>query len=326
MTLRVSLTVSSLVVDGDLWYITRNLQPVHFMRATVRMTGLMFALIALCAVPAQAQLRGILGKAAKKAAENKVEDKVESATAKPLGGDPVTAETLDALLKGLSLEMETREKTKQLLTTIEAKAKEVTEAERAAGSEPDAWHRASRDVERCISNSLDKSNKQHEKELPQKMQALMTSASSNSAVIAKLQAVGKAMSDAQAKGDTPAYVKAYADYTKLLGFDIARDSAVAFAACGKLPPKPASLVKLERLEAEVARLNDERRDAEAESEARAAKAAGMPADKYALARERLWAWAAARKQKQSTRALTKDEDALFSARASDIRKIESMLR
>lgn len=296
------------------------------MRATVRMTGVMFALIALCALPAQAQLGGLIKKAAKKAAENKVEDKVESATAKPLGGDPVTAETLDALLKGLSLELETRDRTKQLLTVIEAKAKEVTEAERAAGNEPDAWHKASRDVERCVSNSLDKSNKKHEQEMPQKMQALMMSANANSAVIGKLQAVGKAMSDAQAKGDMPAYVKAYADYTKMLGFDVARDSAVAFAACGKLPPKPASMVTLERLQAEVRRLNDERRDAEAESDARAAKAAGMPADKYALARERLWAWAAARKQKQASRALTKDEEALFSARASDIRKIESMLR
>ncbi len=296
------------------------------MRATVRMTGIMFALIALCALPAQAQLGGFIKKAAKKAAENKVEDKVESATAKPLGGDPVTAETLDALLRGLSLELETKDKTKQLWTAIEAKAKEVTEAERAAGNEPDAWHKASRDVERCLSNSLDKSNKQHEQEMPQKMMTVMSSANANPAVVEKIQAAGKAMSDAQAKGDMPAYVRAYNNYIKMFGFDVAKDSAVAFAACGKLPPKPASMIKLERLQAEVARLSDERRDAETESDARAAKAAGMPADKYALARERLWAWAAARKQKQATRALTKDEDALFSARASDIKKIESMLR
>ena len=40
------------------------------------------------------------------------------------------------------------------------------------------------------------------------------------------------MSDAQARGDTPAYVRAFADYTKMLGFDVVKDSAVAFAACG----------------------------------------------------------------------------------------------
>ncbi len=300
------------------------------MRASLRLTSTVFALLALCAAPADAQLGGLLKKAAKKAAENKVEnkieDKVESATAKPLGGDPLTEATLDALLKGLSLERETQDKTKQLWTAIDAKAKEVTEAERVAGNEPDAWRGASRDVERCISNSLDKSNKQHEKELPQKMQTLMASANSNPAVIAKLQAVGKSVSDAQAKGDMKAYERAFTEYMKMFGMDVAKDSAVAFAACGKLPPKPASLVALERLQAEVTRLSDERRDAEVESEARAAKAAGMAADKYALARERLWAWSAARKQKQAARALTKDEDALFSARAADIKKIESLLR
>lgn len=303
------------------------------MRASLRLTSTLFALftlVALCAVPAQAQLGGLLKKAAKKAAENKIEnkvdEKVESATAKPLGGDPLTEATLDALLNGLSLERETQEKTKQLWTAIEAKAKDVSEAERVAGNEPDAWNRASRDVERCISNSLDKANTQHEKDMPQKMMTLVSSANANPAVVEKIQAAGKAMSDAQAKGDMPAFVRAYGNYIKMFGFDVAKDSAIAFGTCGKLPPKPASVVTLERLQAEVTRLSDERRDAEVEGEARAAKAAGMPADKYALARERLWAWNAARKQKQASRSLTKDEDALFSARAADIRKIESLLR
>ena len=297
------------------------------MRAMSRKAGTVFALLALCAVPAQAQLGGLIKKAAKKATESKIEDKVESVTpVKPLAGDPVTEAALDALLRGLSLELETKDKTKQLLTAIEAKARELAEAERAAGNEPDVWRTANRDVERCVSNSLDKSNERHAAEMPQKMMALTSPGKDNTALIARLESLGKRMSDAQAKGDSPAYLRAFADYTKLLGFDVARDSAVAFAACGKLPPKPASLITLERLQAEVGRLNDERRDAEAEGDARAAKAAGMPADKYALARERLWAWAAARKQKQVQRALTKDEDALFSARANDIRKIESMLR
>jgi hypothetical protein len=211
-------------------------------------------------------------------------------------------------------------------TAIEAKSKEVTEAERAAGNEPDVWHKASADVERCVSRSLDKSNDLHQKEMPQKMMALTSPGRDNSALIAKLESIGKRMRDAQAKSDMPAYTRAFADYAKMLGYDPAQDSVVALSACGKLPAKPASMVKLERLKAEVGRLSDERRDAEVEIDARAAKAADMPADKYALARERLWAWSAARKQKQTQRALTKEEDALFSARASDIKRIESMLR
>ena len=187
------------------------------------------------------------------------------------------------------------------------------------------WHKASSDVERCVSNSLDKSNKLHEQEMPQKMMAL-TSSGNNSAVIAKLEAVGKRMRDAQAKSDMPAYMRAMADYAKMFGYDPAQDSVVAFGVCGKLPTKPASMVKLEQLQAEVGRLSDERRDLENETDARAAKAAGMPADKYALARERLWAWSDARRQKKAPRVLTKDEDALFTARASDIKRVERMLR
>lgn len=296
------------------------------MRLPIRLTGTLFALTAICALPAQAQLRGIMQRAAKKAAESKVDEKVEEATpVAPMAGDPVTEPSLDALLQGLSLELETSAKTKQLWTAIQAKAKEVTEAERAAGNEPDVWHKASRDVERCVSSSLEKSDKLHEQEMPQKMMAL-TSSGNNAPVIAKLEAVGKRMRDAQAKNDMPAYMRAMTDYAKILGYDPAQDSVVAFGVCGKLPTKPASMVKLEQLQADVGRLSDERRDLENETDARAAKAAGMPADKYALARERLWAWSDARKQKKAARVLTKDEDALFTARASDIKRVESMLR
>ncbi len=301
------------------------------MRATLRNTGTLFTLIALFTVPVQAQLGGLLKRAAKKVAEKTVDEKVDeqiesTAPAQPLGGDPLTEATLDALLKGLSLELETQGRTKQLWTAIEAKSKEVTEAERAAGNEPDAWQTASRDVERCVSSSIDKSNDRHQEEMPQKLMAINSPGKDNAAFIAKLTEIGQRMNDAQARKDTPGYNKAMEDYLKILGFDPAKDSVVAFAACGRLPAKPASMVKLERLKTEVNKLSDERRIAEVESEARAAKAAGMPADKYALARERLWAWSAARKQKQPARSLTKDEDVLFSARASDIKGIESMLR
>ena len=296
------------------------------MRLPIRITGMLFALIAIAAMPAQAQLGRLIKKATEKAVDKKVEEKVEEVTpVPPMAGDPVTESSLDALLKGLSLELETSAKTKQLWTAIQAKAKEVTEAERAAGNEPDVWHKASRDVERCVNSSLEKSNKQHEEEMPQKMMQL-TGSGANSPAIAKLEIIGKRMNDARAKNDMPAYMRAMTDYAALLGFDAAKDSAVAFGVCGKLPVKPASMVKLEQLQAEVGRLSDERRDLENETDARAAKAAGMPADKYALARERLWAWSDARKQKKAPRVLTKDEDALFTARASDIKRVENMLR
>jgi hypothetical protein len=265
------------------------------------------------------------GRLIKKAAD-KVENKAESkAMEKPLLGDPLTESTLVAVLKGLSLEAESKDKTKQLYTAIEAKAKEVNEAERAAGDEPDKWHKASRDIESCASRSISESEKIHEKEMPQKVMAL-NSGKDNAAVIAKLNAVGKRMADAQAKGDTPAFQKAFADYGKMLGFDPAKDSAVAYAKCGKLPAKPASMVKLEQLKAEVDQLAEQRRAEEAEIGGRAATASGIPADKYSLARERLLTWYSEGRGKSGRGSVTKEEDELFQAHASDIRKVQSVLR
>ncbi len=297
------------------------------MRASLRNTGTLALLFALYAAPAQAQIGGFIKRAAQKAVEGKVQEKVEDATpVKPLSGDPVTEAALNGLLKGLSLELETQERTKQMATAIDAKEKEVNDAENAAGNEPSAWEDANRNVGNCISNSLDKSSAIHEKEMPGRVLQLTAPGKDNTALMNKIQSISKKMSEAQTKGDMDGYVKAMGEYMKLLGFDVQKDSLVAFAACGRPPAKPASLVKLERLKAEVDTLNERRRAAETESEARSAKAAGMPADQYALARERLWAWSDARRQKKTPRAITKEEDVLFSTRAADIKRVESLLR
>ena len=291
------------------------------IRSIIRAT----VVLACVSTVAHAQFGGLIKKAREKV-EAKAENKAENAIpVKPLEGDPLTESTLVAVLKGLSLEAESKDKTKQLWTAIEAKAKEVNEAERAAGDEPDKWHKASRDIESCASRSISESEKIHEKEMPQKVMAL-NNGKDNTAVIAKLNAVGKRMADAQAKGDTPAFQKAFADYGKMLGFDPAKDSAVAYAKCGKLPAKPASMVKLDQLKAEVDQLTEQRRAEEAEIGGRAAKASGIPADKYALARERLLTWNSEGKGKSGRRSLTKEENDLFLAHASDIRKVESVLQ
>lgn len=291
------------------------------IRSIIRAT----VVLACVSTVAHAQFGRLIKKAQEKV-ETKAENKAEDAIpAKPLEGDPLTESTLVAVLKGLSLEIESKDKTKQLWTASEAKAKEVNEAERAAGDEPDKWHRASRDIESCVGRSISESEKIHEKELPQKMMAL-NSGKDNTAVIAKMNAIGKRMADAQAKGDTPAFQKALAEYGKMFGVDPAKDSAVAYAKCGNLPAKPASMVKLERLKAEVDQLTEERRAAEAEIGGRAAKASGIPADKYALARERLLTWYSEGRGKNGRRSLTTEENDLFSAHASDIRKVQSVLR
>src|ERR1035437_2823007 len=152
------------------------------IRSIIRAT----VVLACVSTVAHAQLGGLIRKAKEKV-EAKVEDK---ASEKPLEGHPVTASTLDAVLKGLSLEAEGVEKSKQLWTAIEAKSQEVTEADKAAGDEPDKWNKATSDKERCVSRSIDASEKKHEEEAPQKMMAL-NSGRDNTAVIAKLDRKSK---------------------------------------------------------------------------------------------------------------------------------------
>ena len=163
------------------------------MRAMSRKAAPCSPCFALCAVPAQAQLGGLIKKAAKKAAESKIEDKVESVTpVKPPRGRSGHRGHARRTAPGLLLELETKDKTKQLLTAIEAKARELAEAERAAGNEPDVWRTANRDVERCVSNSLDKSNERHAAEMPQKMMALTSPGKDNTAPDRRAGVAGQA--------------------------------------------------------------------------------------------------------------------------------------
>lgn len=281
--------------------------------------------LACVGTTAHAQLGGLIKRATQKVVENKVEEKAENAMpVKPMAGDPITESALDGLLKGLSFEMETADKTKRLEALGEAKAKAVIEAEEAAGNEPSAWRQASSDVLSCVHESINASEEKHRQEAPARMMALMGNPNKRD-IAGKAEAAGKKMTDAQQKGDMPAYMRAVNDYMKLFGFDAVKDSAVAFAKCGKPPAKPASLVKLERLQAERDTIIETRRVAEVEVGALSAKAAGMPADKYALARERLWAWNVARKGKRRP-PVTKEEDALFTSRVGDIGKVEVVLR
>lgn len=289
------------------------------------------AVLACVGTVGQAQLGGLIKRAAQKAVEkkveNKVEEKAESLTpVEPLAGDPLTAKALDAVLLGLSLEVESAKKTKELYAASEAKAAELTEAERLAANEPEVWRKASSDVMRCVDRSVSAAEEVHTQEAPQRMMALMQDPS-RSGLVAKVQAAGKQMNDALAKKDMKAYQRATTEYMKLFGFDAAKDTAAAYVKCGKPPAKPKSLVTIERLQAARDTLDEQRRTSEDESGARAAKAAGMPADKYGLARERLWVWNVTRNRKPPRRGgLTAEEETLFSARAADIIKLESVLR
>jgi hypothetical protein len=283
------------------------------------------ALLLACVTTAsQAQL-GSLIKKAKEKVEGKVEEKTGVGTdSKPLAGDPVSVSVLDALLKGLALEVQADAKAKELRAVRDAKNTEINDAEKAAGDEPDKWKTADRELMRCVSKSIDESEAKHAEELVQHIM----NAGSDPAFLKRYTEWGQRLNAATQKVpmDSAALRRVNEEKFSVIGATPAKDSAIAFGKCGKRPAKPASLVKVESLKLARDKVNEELRRAEADINEKAAAAAGIAPDKYFLARERLYTWNSERKEKNGKRSVTKDEDALFKSRAADIKKVDAALR
>jgi hypothetical protein len=113
---------------------------------------------------------------------------------------------------------------------------------------------------------------------------------------------------------------------RALGQDAAKDSAVAFKKCGTPPAIPPAYARTLKLEKEHQDLSEDLRKVELNLFERAAATAGIEKKEYFLARERVWAWNQARRNKKGTGGVTKDEDALFKSRQADIIKVEKALR
>ena len=284
------------------------------------------ALLLACAgATAQAQLGGLIKKA-----KEKVENKADEATgdktpAKKLAGDPVDAPTLDAVLRGLALEVQNQDQSAQLRKARSAKYEERQAAEKAAGTEIENYRKTSSVTDECIHGSIGDSNKSHEGVLQQKMTNIASDPKGMD-FVKKYTDLSQQLGAAQMKKDTATSTRVLAQMMGLLGLDPARDSAVAFAKCGKAPAKPASLVRAEALRKDEQALDDQVRGIEGGTVERAAAASGLPAATYALARERLLTWNLETKDKKKQVSVTKDEDALFRSRAADIGKVSSALK
>lgn len=151
-----------------------------------------------------------------------------------------------------------------------------------------------RRVNMCTQQVLDSLTQVHNEALAKKARALATSADPMGSRL--MQDVMQATMESQrlmAAGDTAGAVQVQRALMKKQGIDPARDSTLATARCGKLPAKAAWHQQADSL-LEVA--NRSMRQAQAidqQSADAGAKAAGMTPQQFAIARERIKAFAAA---------------------------------
>lgn len=284
------------------------------------------AILAVAGFDAQAQLGGLIKKAASKVVEKKADEMAGKATPeKPLDGTPLGASALDGVLKGLNFELQQQAEAVRLKGIQEQKLAAWQKADEAGRDEADKYRASNEKVISCVSDELRALQDKHSEDMPARMMEMIQTPGGQEKV-KELTELGQRLNEAAQKNDTAATRRINGQYLRALGVDPAADSAVAFKKCGKMPLAPASYLETERRAKELRDANEDLRKVESDLNERAAAVSGMPAKDYFLARERLWAWNTARKNKKGTGGVTKDEDALFSSRAADIQKVEKALR
>jgi hypothetical protein len=244
-----------------------------------------FAAVAV-SIPAisHAQLGGLVRKA-QNAAANKV---VENKNLKPSSafGPELTAETLDAVLRGLAAtdakldEADRHRETRMKLDDRLSKSIQAHEKDR------ESYDNSRIKIEQCQSDFRDKQRKALESELDAKRNDPAHQAKMMQVALTYASKLGAA----QAKGDTAEYRRLALEMSKAQGLDPVADSAATIKACGRVPSKPTWLAEQDSIRMQSSRSDSQIRQAEESAQSAGAAAAGMPGKSYGMARERVMHW------------------------------------
>jgi hypothetical protein len=324
-------------------------------------------------VPAHAQF----GKLLKKAKEKVVGDKDSSAAAESSGGASgplqfreakfdadlieLTPEVLDRVMRGMSVEVavlkRSAESGKNLSDEVESANKEYDQIGKDhPDEERQAWEESNSRINDCISEKVGDLNEKHQGDLQARVM-------SDPALRQKMTDITMKASEASQRGDTAATRK-YMDELEAVANPYAKeDSAAARKQCGTPAPKPAWLVRQEKLATQRSALADSLRKLEGRARDTAIVATGqgggaahgggsgqnagaahgggggqgasgqLTRKQYSLALERLVGWAAATepgsKSGQSYARLARyssTELAAMQAKEAELRSVTSELR
>ena len=297
------------------------------MRAPIRTAALAVALVFTVSAPASAQFGDALKRGAKRAAERAVADRAPGAAttsssdalAPATYGAPFTADTLSLVLKGLAAE-------RPLLQRRDAAAERRTEIERQRGElrhssmeVVDRYRAADRRFSECRSDFMDKLNDERAK----KSDARARSLAADPIAAKRFQdEIMKFSIEAQqyiARNDTAGLMRAQnAFYAKHLGIDVSGDSAAVRAKCGAEPQQPQALKDDSLLTVRLDSANESVRAIEDSIQVAGARASGLSAERFALARERLMVWKDRRAS--GAKGFSAEEHALLEGRREEIER------
>jgi hypothetical protein len=308
----------------------------HFHRAHMfSRRGIVIAIVAAIGFPvhaASAQLGGLVKKARDKVVENQVEKQIDkrTGTASDPGAPPkfdevtveLTSDRLAQMIRGLSAGRAVLDGTSGSpgRATLVARRDEAANKSGNLASDNAKLLNAyteKRDVsERCHNDAMRASQEKRHAAAEQRNKELQAKAMSDPAYREKVIALTQKMGEAQARGDTVALKKLAAEFG-LTPDDAKPDTIAADKACGPLPSKPAVLVQMEQLDAQVRALSEQIRQLEEKSSATEIKESGLTERQFFMARERVEAYLSAVKYKSQPRGFSASElEALGAQRAS----------
>jgi len=301
-------------------------------RSLARVAGLALLVSVLVGSSAQAQIGGFVKRAAKRAAADAAVDKATSAVGGKSGrlsptvvGAEITADTLDMVLAGLVVAAARIEDVEKAYKRHQDLSNQLGDHRQKSYAAREKYSQQAEKTRDCYDESLTAINKAREPQLQARMLAVSTGA--NSKFAQEYAALAQQAAQALAKGDSVS-AQRISDkmYKELFGIDFQADTAKARAKCGAFPAKPAIMVEEEALEKKVSDASDELRAAENASQDAGAKESRMPAERFALAKERLMTWYGLNKSGQADKQFGAKEHQLFTSRQSDIERVSKALR
>ena len=301
--------------------------------------GIAIAIVAAVGLPmhaASAQLGGLVKKARDKVVENQVEKQVDKRTgnASSPGAPPkfddvtveLTSERLAGVIRGLTAGRAVLDGTSgspgraTLVTRRDESANKSASLSSDNAKLLDAYTEKRDASERCRDDAMRASRDKRSAAADQRNKELQAKAMSDPAYREKVIALTQKMGEAQARGDTVALKKIMAEFG-LTADDAKPDTIAADRACGPLPSKPAVLVQIEQLDAQVRTLSDQIRQLEEKSAATEIKDSGLNERQFLMARERIEAYLSSVKYKSQPGGFSPGELEALGAQRANLEKV-----
>ena len=304
---------------------------VHSRRANaVSRHAITVALVAAIAIPshaASAQLGGLVRKARDKVVENQVEKQVEKRASDP-GAPPkfdevtveLTGERVAQMIKGLTAGRAVLSGREPLVGRRDAVATKSNELSTQNNKLIGAYRENFYDNQRCRNGAMRASSDKRRAVADKEVEAWQAKAMSDPAVRDKAVAIGMKMAEAQARGDTAAFMKLAAE----LGIkpdDPRPDTLAADKACGRPPAKPAVLAQIDSLDGIAKELSEQIRKMEEKSAATEVTESGLTERQFFMARERIEAYLSSVKYKSKPSGFSASEMEALGARRTDLEKV-----